>query len=262
MTISNKQKVLLFLLIYWLAALLSLFLWRPNYLFSIFIVLALPTLAVWLSLKNSRGRVFVFALFSLLLFAPPLELMARLANAWDVASVLPRLWGLAPIENLFFAWFNFWLGLSLYEFFNPEKSKGKMSKRFYWLIGLYVGFFITVAILFKINPAWVTFDYYKVAILAVLIPLTFFVWWWPALLKKSFKTTLILGTVFFVYEIIALQFGYWWWPGKYLWPIMIEGKIFPIDDVIFWYILSTPALIGGYEFFAKGRMPSLGCCQK
>ena len=262
MTINRKQKVLWFLLIYWLTALLSLFLWRPNYLLSIFIVLAAPTLVVWLNLKNSRGRVFTFAGLSLLLFAPPLELMARLANAWDVASVLPRLWGLAPIENLFFAWFNFWLGLSLYEFLTAGDVKGKISKKFYWLLGLYVFFFITVAVLYKINRTWITFDYYKVAILAVLIPLTFFVWWWPYLLKKSLKTTLILGAVFFIYEIIALRLGYWWWPGKYLWSIMIGEKVFPIDDIIFWYILSTPALIGGYEFFAKGRMPNLGCCQK
>lgn len=30
------------------------------------------------------------------------------------------------------------------------------------------------------------------------------------------------------------------------------AKKFPIDDVIIWYFLSTPVLIGGYEYFANG----------
>ncbi len=198
---------------------------------------------------------------SLLLFAPPVELMARLANAWDVASVLPRLWGTAPLENLLFAWFNFLLGLSLYEKLTAGDQPGRLSRRFYYLLALYAIFFASVLIFYKINPAIITMDYYRVGILLVLIPLAIFIWCWPSLIKQAAATTLILALIFFIYEIIALRLGYWWWPGNYLWPITIGGKTFPLDDIVFWYLLSTPTLIGGYEFFVKGRLLQLSCKQ-
>lgn len=260
MTTSSKTKFFVGgLSLYLVMAWLFLIFYQPVYLLSIFIVLAVPAVVVWWPLKNSRWRILWFSLVSLFLFAPPVELMARLGDSWDVASVLPRLWGTAPIENLIFAFFNFLLGLSLYELIAAGDRPGKLSRRFYSLVGLYGFFFALVLIFFKIRPEWVTMDYYQLAILVILIPLAFFVWWWPVLIKQATLTTLILGLIFFVYEIVALQLGYWWWPGRYLWPITIWGKVFPFDDVVFWYLLSTPALIGGYEFFVKGRLSSRSC---
>jgi hypothetical protein len=71
----------------------------------------------------------------------------------------------------------------------------------------------------------------------------------PKLIKKTILPTIFFALVFFVYELTSLLIGSWWWPGEYLWPITIFGHIFPLDDVIIWYFLSTPTLIGGYEIF-------------
>jgi hypothetical protein len=249
----KKDKRFLFgaLAIYLLVAFLFLIFYRPNYLTAILIVLMPPTLAVWWQLKNSRARVLVFSLVSVVLFAPPTELMARLADAWDVASIFPRLWGTAPLENLLFAFLNFWLGLSLYELLAGGDKAGKIAKKMFWLAGLYGLFFLMTISLYKINPAWIAFDYYQLAMLVVVAPLVVFCRLVPGLIKKAATATGLLAAIFFVFEMVALQLRYCCWPGEYLWPINIGGKIFPVDDIVFWYLLSTPALIGGYEFFAK-----------
>ncbi|KXK27101.1 MAG: hypothetical protein TR69_WS6001001127, partial [candidate division WS6 bacterium OLB20] len=56
------------------------------------------------------ARVLVFSVITVLLFAPPVELTARLADVWDVRSDLPRLLGYVPLENMVYAFFNFFLG--------------------------------------------------------------------------------------------------------------------------------------------------------
>jgi hypothetical protein len=66
---------------------------------------------------------------------------------------------------------------------------------------------------------------------------------------KSLSTTLFFAGAFFIHELVSLKIGHWWWPGEYLLPINLGSIIFPIDDVIIWYFLSTPVLIGGFEFF-------------
>jgi hypothetical protein len=75
----------------------------------------------------------------------------------------------------------------------------------------------------------------------------------PKLLKKVWLPTVFFALVFFVYEVVSLLVGSWWWPGNYLLSISILGHTFPLDDVIIWYILSTPVLIAGYEFFADDK---------
>jgi hypothetical protein len=50
--------------------------------------------------------------------------------------------------------------------------------------------------------------------------------------------------------VVSLKIGSWWWPGEYIKTFIIFGKVFPLDDIIIWYLLSTITLIGGYEFFA------------
>jgi hypothetical protein len=58
----------------------------------------------------------------------------------------------------------------------------------------------------------------------------------------------IFFTLIIFYEIVSLHIGSWWWPGNYMYTIVLGCKIFPVDDILIWYLLSTPALIGGYEF--------------
>ena len=74
---------------------------------------------------------------SALLFAPTVELASRLADVWDVQTIFPRPFGEIPLENILFAFINFFWVLSFYEYFVDKDITSVISKRFKYLIGLY-----------------------------------------------------------------------------------------------------------------------------
>ena len=94
---QKKRQRLAFLIIYVALSCILVYFWRPVYLLSITIVLVPPSIINFLWLKKSRFKILLFSTLTTLLFAPPVELAARLADAWDVQSILPRLFGIAPL---------------------------------------------------------------------------------------------------------------------------------------------------------------------
>jgi len=233
-----------------LLACLLVYVWQPIYIVSIIIVLIPPSFLNFYWLKNARARVLVFSLVALFLFAPPVELMARLKDVWDVSSIFPRILGLIPLENMLFAFLNFFWGLSFYEYFINNDRPGKINKNFKYLIDLFLAFSVIVFFLYFYNRSIIGANYFTIAVIVLIIPMTWLFFKKPSLIKKTIIPTLFFAIVFFVYELVSLKVGSWFWPGEYLFPVRIWGEIFPLDDVIIWYFLSTPALIFGYEFFA------------
>jgi hypothetical protein len=214
------------------------------------LVLVPPAVINFLWLKKTRKKILIFSLFTAAIFAPPVELAARLANVWDVDTMFPRPFGVMPVENLLFAFLNFFWVLCFYEYFVDGDTQHTVSHRFKYLLLLYVGMAAAVFGAYAYDPQLVSLNYFTVALPVVIAPLILIYWKKPEWLRKTILPTAFFAFVFFVYEMISLRVGSWWWPGSYVLPLDIGGKIFPLDDVIIWYLFSTPALIGGYEFFA------------
>lgn len=247
---KQKKKKILSMAGYVLLACVFVYIFKPVYLLSIFIVLVPPAIANFLWLKKSRFKIFIFSLLTTILFAPPVETMARLAGAWDVQSILPRLFGIAPLENIIFAFINFLWGLSFYQYFiEGDSENNKISPRFTWILSLYGLLSLIVYYFLFTRPELIALNYHVVALIILIIPGIIIFYNNLALLKKTWLPTLFFAYVFFVYEFVALLVGNWWWPGNYLFTINFFGQVFPLDDVIIWYFLSTPVLIGGYKFF-------------
>lgn len=247
---EHKKKIrLASLALYIILALIFVLIIKPVYILSIIIVLLPPSLINFFWLRNSRGKILVFSLLSALLFAPPVELMARLMNVWDVASIFERPFGLIPLENMLFAFLNFFWVLCFYEYFIDKDRKETANQKFKYLIALYLVFASLVYSLFFYNRQLVASNYATIAVIILIVPGILIFWQNPKLLKKTILPTIFFALVFFFYELVSLRLGSWFWPGNYLLPIKVEGQVFPLDDIIIWYFLSTPVLIGGYEFF-------------
>lgn len=246
----NKQKRLrlFFLIVYLPLSLLIVWLLKPLYIVSILIVLAVPSLINFCWLKNSQKQILIFSLLTGILFAPPVELMARLVNVWDVDSIFYRPFGLIPIENMVFAFLNFFWVLSFYKYFIDEESKFN-NKRFKFLIILYLIFDFLIFSLYYFNPLIVGANYFTIALIILIIPGLLLFINNQKIFKKTIIPTIFFAFVFFLYEIISLKLGSWFWPGEYFINLNIFGEKMPLDDIIIWYFMSTPVLIAGYEFF-------------
>jgi len=245
---SNIFRIIALLIYVVLSSVATLFL-KLNYFFSLLLVIGIPSIVNFFWLKRSRKKVFVFSIISLFLFAIPVELTCRLTNTWDTQTIFPRLFGIIPIENLIFAFLNFLWVLSFYEYFIDKDTQSKIPSKFMILVSIYLVAFFIVMITYSINPLTVSFSYSTMALIVLIIPEFILFIFHPHVLKKIILPLLVFAFIFFIYEVSALQAGNWWWPGEYLYTIDMFGKKFPLDDVVFWYILSTPALIIGYETF-------------
>ncbi len=250
--IFNKKrgKRIWLLFSYVLFSCIFVYFLKPTYLISIFIVLVPPSLLNFLWLKKSKKKILIFSLTATGLFAFAAELSSRLANSWDVQSVLPRLIGIIPIENIIFAFLNFFWVLSFYEYFINKDSTKKISKKFKYLVLIFSVFSLIIFSLYFYEEKIVAINYFTLAFITLIIPSIIIFSLNPKLLKKTFIPTIFFALIFFIYEVISLINKNWWWPGKYLFSINLFGNVFPLDDIIIWYFLSTIALIGGYEFFA------------
>ncbi len=246
----RRKAQLYFLTLLLLALNLIVLAIRPTYLFNLIIVYALPTLLVlsW-DKTQTRNKILIFGLTAAVLFAPPIELMARLTNSWDVQSTLPRIFGISPMENLFYAFINFVFPVAFYKHFTEKDKKTKPKKLWKSFVVILVLLSVTVNTIFAFKPELISWHYWQIAVIFLGIPAIIISYLNPKILIKALPTTFFFAVLFLVHELISLFLGHWWWPGEYLLPISVFGKTFPIDDVLIWYLLSTPVLIGGYEFF-------------
>ena len=64
----------------------------------------------------------------------------------------------------------------------------------------------------------------------------------------------LLASFFFAFlhlthELTSLKIGQWYFPGQYLANINILGLIFPIEEFVFWILLSAMVVLALYEYF-------------
>lgn len=246
---SIKQLKISGLFIYILLACLFVYFIKPTYIVNLLIVYLPPSIITFYWLKKSRKKILIFSLVTTTLFAIPIELASRLANVWDVASIFPRLFSVAPIENLFYAFINFFWPLCFYEYFIDHDKDKNISSKWKYLVALYCFFSIIIYSLYFYDKNYAAISYWIVGLVALLIPSIIIYSKNKKIIKKVITPTIFFGSIFCIHEITSIAIGHWWWPGNYLLPLNINGITFPLDDAIIWYLLSTPALIGGYEFF-------------
>ncbi len=245
----KKPKLIFLFIIYVILTSILVWILKPIYFISLIIIIGIPTTLNFILLKHSKLKIILFSFLATLLFAPAIELMCRLANVWDVQTIFPRILEILPIENMIFAFFNFVWVLSFYEYFIDKNTKDKISNKLKYVVIMFSLLFVFTLVLFFYNSNIITLNYYEMAIIFLIIPAIILTFVEPKIIKKTVVPILFFSIIFFVYEFIAIQIGNWWWPAEYLLPINLFGHVFPIDDIIFWYILSTMTLILGYEFF-------------
>lgn len=242
---SKLRDFIVLIVLYFLGLIFISFV-KTTYLENILIVYLPGLLYSFYHLHRSRKKVLLFGLCSIL-FIIPVEILARMSNSWDVASTLPRILGIAPLENIIYALVNIIYPLAFYEIFFDNDRNRKISPRWKILIALYATLFVVTFITYFNNPAFLNFNYWILGAIIIVPVLGLLLIYKRHILKRLLVPAIVFGVMYFTHEIVSMTLGHWWWPGQYILPIQINGLTYPLEDFIIWIIFSNIAVIAGYE---------------
>jgi hypothetical protein len=53
-------------------------------------------------------------------------------------------------------------------------------------------------------------------------------------------------------EVVGVRLGHWSFPGSYIGEVTLMRATFPIEELLFWMIFSTPLIFAWYRGFMHG----------
>lgn len=230
-----------------------------NYLESLLLVFALPS--IYLSLKN-RGKLMKVFLFSLLVSIPIafiIELVAFGDNAWTVpTTVFPiRLFGFIPLEDLLWQFLTVYTILIFYEHFFNQKASPEISKRITLMNRILFPLMFLVMLVFLADKTLLSIPYSFLWLGLIFFPI-------PAILflaaHRQFLGSFLKVQLFFLYihlifELIGLKLNHWIFPGEhYIGWVRLLGQSFPLEELIFVMLIGAIAACSYYEFFTNSRL--------
>lgn len=226
---------------------------QVNYLVWVLLFYAVPILYLAFRKPCVIKPAIMPALVFGFLFGLSFEYLNEIGGTWIFP--LQHLF-LAP--NLFFdlipgevmLWYFLWafFVVEYYEYFIDRPTSCTFSYRRIG-IALALGFFALAIIVFFeywLGKSIVLPFAYLITGLAALIPLVFLFIRRKKLFPKLALTIPFLTLFFLIMEYVALAGNYWQFTGEYIFAIPYFGYLLPIEELIFWIILS-PAVIAGYH---------------
>lgn len=243
---AKKLKNYILVLTLYLLGLLVVYITKPSYLLNILVVYLPGLIYLFYLVKNSRRKILLFGLLSIL-FIIPIEILARLVDSWDVLSEFPRILGIAPIENIVYALVNIMYPICFYEYFYDNDRNPKISKNWKYLVAIFLLLFLLVFSIYYINSGYLKLEYWLIGICIYLPIFVLLFKFKKHIIKRLLIVGLTLGVMYGLHELLSMYLGHWWWPGNYLIPVTIFGHIYPLDDFIIWLLFSNIAVIAGYE---------------
>jgi hypothetical protein len=251
----NKRDDLLILLAYPIIGAFLCYLLKINAFGSIIVFFGIPSL--YLTLRNPK-YFKKSIIFSLILGIPSIiiiDYIAHLTGQWLIPnSILPfRLFNFVSIEVIFWAIMNVYCVVTFYEYFMDRRLKNKVIEphlKFLFVLLLLV--IIVFLGLYYIVPnlLYIPYFYLCFGITLILIPSILHFIKHPKLILRFFETAAYFFFLTSVYEITALKLGWWNFPSKqFIGWIRILDVRFPVEELMFWLILFTVAVLTFYEYF-------------
>jgi hypothetical protein len=200
------------------------------------------------------------ALFALLFSLPAVFLMdyvMHYTHGWAIGEMEFRaVWMLEYISLLNIIWLFLYVYLVVmyYEAFFDRNTNKVIYPRTKNLIIIAVIVIGAVTLLHFFNREFLSIDYFylKVGLGAVILPLVVF--WFRRRHVVSAKF-LQVGAYFFgynlLYELTALELNQWSFPSEeqFIGHVSLMGHTFPLEEFLFWIVLSAMAILAHYEYF-------------
>lgn len=251
---SGLFDITILLIIPILATIIS-FIFKSNAFWSVILYFALPS--VFLAFRRPKILLKTL-LFSAIASIPTIIVVDYIAHAtgqWLIPeTILPfRLFGYVTLEVVLWAFFNFVVVILFYErFFDSHCSKKLYSKKIknliiivFSLISIFTVLMITDQRLLKIPYFYLVFG-----IFLVLVPTIRELFSYRGLISKFFITAAYFFFTTFMYEVTALRLDWWRFPSdEFIGWIQVAGVRFPLEELIFWLVLFSMAILTAFERF-------------
>lgn len=244
-----------------LSTLLSI-IFKTTLFVSCLLFFGIPSL--YLTYRNPRIalKTCIFALIFSLPLTFIFDYLLVMDKAWYiVSSILPsRLFGVVAVEQFVFGTLCIYFIIYFYESFFDRKNTLKRDRPLPKLLLIFaLGAFAIVSLMilmiFVNSPTIVIpYAYAFLGITIGVVPLIIFLYHFPHLISRFLKVTVYFLLTALLVEYVGLTLNQWIFPGvHYLWKINYLGFPIPIEELFFYFVLSTPGVLVYYEFFDDDR---------
>lgn len=229
---------------------------KINYLQSLILIFAVPSL--YLSFR-AKEKVRKVAWFSLLV-SIPVAITVELIAFWDHAWIVPqslfqfRLFGFSSVENYLWQFLTVYTILMFYEHFCNRKFQQKSSKKI-WIMNLALySLTFVVSILFVTQSPLlhISYPYLWFCIPFFIVPVTLFLGKYPSFFMSFMKVQIFFLYIHTIFEIIGVKLSHWIYPSThYIGWVTLLGQRFPTEEFVFVMLLGAFAACSYYEFFTN-----------
>lgn len=247
---SKKQDILILLLINVFAVIVS-FTFHTNFLTSTILFLGLPSLYLLYKEKSYFKKIFLASVSFGIFFGFVANFIAELNKAWDLNGTglfLGKILGVVHVDIMI--WFFLWVFhiLLFYEhFIDRKKLKSKVSLRQFEVLSVSILSVVFLVGIYKFFPSVLYFDKaYLTLCLTGSIPFFIIFFKKPKLVWHTIPMVAYFSFVYLTHEISGLHLDQWRFSGDYIGWVNMFGVSFPIEEFVFWIILSS--LIGSIYY--------------
>ncbi len=237
-----------------IAALCCVFL-RLNLISSIVLFFLVPSAYLTTKSKNIL-RPFIYAVIISTTVGLLFDYIGALNHTWyTIQSIFPwRIFNLIPFENPLWSFLYFYTILITYEYFWAEKVK--YMKRGITATLIFIVFVFTAYSLVHVyNPyliANIPYVYLIFGTVFFIIPTFTYLLFNRKDLNKFLLVAAYIIPLGFINEITSVALRYWEYPSKDFigWVSLLKVE-FPVEELIFFIILSPFAMLSYYKFLNK-----------
>ena len=250
LTAKGRVRDLSFLILINIFAIVVSMTFKVNFLSSTVLFLGIPSIYLLYKEKAYLKKILLASVTFGLFFGFIFDLIAELNKAWDWSGGLSfgKILGIVQIDVI--VWFFLWM-LQMFLFYehfiDRKKMKSNFSSRGLGLLTIGVLSTILVTLIYNFSPSLLHFDKaYLVLCSLVSVPFLIIFYNKPKLVLHTVPMIFYFFFVYLTHEITALHLDLWRFPGDYVGLVSMLGVSFPIEELIFWMILSS--LIGSIYY--------------
>lgn len=235
----------------------AIILFNLNYFFSTLLYLLVPS--IYLTLANPRS--FRKTIYYSILFGIPFSIIfdyiAIVSDSWHETTMFNfKFLGVVPVENTLWAILMIYVTIIVYEYvFDQGGDRIHFPKRIKYLVYVFLILGTTFALIYSLNRELLVIKYFYIifTLFVFIIPIFLITKAFPNLIPKLLLQGFAFSFAGFIYEVVSGYNGHWKFSGnEYIGMIRILQVTFPIEELL-WILLSVPAFICIYEFFADDR---------